>query len=486
MKLGGNLAKYVLMGKHQEHFGIGMLLLYDIKPEIDPHGARIRLVRLLKKSNAIPLQRSTWLIQDLTPELLKLIDEIRALGGTVLISEWKPAPMSRFREGGFRKLDSSHVVGVVIHGPEIVDMGWAEKIFDFLKGTGARVIAKIGGTMGRTAIIDAKLDDRIDIKSPMRPSQVIDEFERENVDLIILLNHGKSIETGISLGMEVLEHARLIQLLKVPLIQIERPGEPDGAIIPWTGNADDLVRWLASELELGILQPPIITKRVEVREGKIYRTLLGVHPGEKILVNGFVVGESFSTDVTLVAEAGRIIDVIGGQLDRHGTKKIGEVDLTSATVKTLRVLRRTYPKEKASRRIAPRRGVALVEKAENALDIAQRAKLVVSIGDDTTLIAGEILSRFGIPLIGIVDGDADGLLMQIAERAPAAEIVRSASPRSTIIRVKPGSDDEVGKLVKEKIFHGEEIVKFRKVDIRNLKAQIIRLLGDLVLEVVAA
>lgn len=465
-----------------------MLLLYDIKPEIDPHGARIRLVRLLKKSNAIPLQRSTWLIQDITPELLKVIDEVRALGGTVLISEWKPVPMNRFREGGFRKLDSSHVVGVVIHGPEIVDMGWAEKIFNFLKGTGAKVIAKIGGTMGRTAIIDAKLDDRIDIKLPMRPSRVIDEFERENVDLIILLNYGKSIETGISLGMEILENARLIQLLKVPLIQIERPGEPDGVIIPWTGNADDLVNWLASELNLGILQPPIITKRVEVKEGKIYRTLLGVRPGEKILVNGFVVGRSFSTDVTLVAENGRMIDIMGGQLDRHGVEKIGEVDLPNAIVKTLRVLRRTSPGEKASRRIAPkRRGMALVEKAENALDITRHANLVISVGDDTTLVAGEILSRFGVPIIGIVDGDADGLLTHITEKAPATEIVKSSSPRSTIIRVKPGSDDKAGRLIKDKIFHGKEIVTFRgKVNIKNLKGRIIRLLGDLVLEVVTA
>lgn len=463
-----------------------MLLLYDIKPEIDPHGARIRLVRLLRKLNAIQLQRSTWLIQHVTPELLKMINEIRALGGVVVFSEWKPISLNRFKGEGFRNLDSSYVVGVVVHGPEIVDTGWAEKILGFLKGTRCEVRAKIGGTMGRVAVLDAKLDDRIDVKQPMRPSQVIDEFERENVDLIILLNHGKSIEAGISLGMGILENAKLIQLLKVPLIQIERPGEHDGGIIPWTGNTDELAQWFASKLNLNIIQPPIITKCIEVKEGKTYRTLLGVHPGEKILINGNVIGESSSTNVTLIAENGKIIDIMGGKLNRHGLEKLGDVDLTKAIVKTLRVLRRTYPKEKGFRQTPPKRqGVALIDKAENTLEIIEHANFAVSIGDDTTIVAGEILSRFGIPIIGVVDGDADGILLHITEKAPIAEILKATPSRSVIILVKAGSDDEAGRLIRNQIFHGKEVINFRgKVNIDSLKTRIIRLLGDLVLEVV--
>lgn len=462
-----------------------MLLLYDIKPEVDPHGARIRLVRLLKKSGAIPLQRSTWLVHRVTPELSKIIHEIRALEGTVLLSEWKPIPLSRLE--GFKKLDSSHVVGLVVHGPEIVDLGWAEKIYDFLRGTGAKIMGKIGGTMGRTAVIDAKLDDRINVENPARPSQVVNEFAKENVDLIILLNHGKSIETGISLGMEILEKAKLLQLLKVPLIQIERPGEPDGAIIPWTENANDLARWLASKLNLKTIQPPIVTKRVELKEGKTYRTILGVHPGEKILVDGVVIGESLESDVTLVAENGRITDIIGGRLDRHGVEKVGRVDLANTIVKTLRVLRRTFPREKALRKIThKRRKAVLIERAEDVLDVIHHAKFVVSIGDDTTAIAGEILSRFGIPIVGVVDGDTDGLLTNIVEKAPVKEIARLAPSHSIVIKVKPGSDDEAGQLIKNKIFKDRKIISLRKkVNLAELKTQILKLLGDRVLEVIA-
>ena len=458
-----------------------LLLLYDIKPEVDPHGARIRLVRILKKSDAVPLQRSTWLVCRITPELSKIIHEIRALGGTVLLSEWKPVQLTRLE-----KLDSNHVVGLVIHGPEIVDLGWAEKIFDFLKGTGAKIIAKIGGTMGRTAVIDAKLDDRINVENPARPSQVINEFARRNVDLIIFLNHGKSIETGISLGMEVLEKAELLQLLKTPFVQIERPRESDGAIIPWTENVEDLAWWFASELNLKKIQPPIVTKRVEIKKGKTYRTLLGVHPGEKILVDGFVIGESLANNVTLVAENGRITAATGGQLDRHGVEKIGKVDLANATVKTLRVLRRTFPREKALRKITHKRRKAfLIKRAEDVLDVIRHAKFVVSIGDDTTAIAGEILSRFEIPILGIVDGDADGLLTDIVEKASVKKIARLVPSRSTVIKVKPGSDDEAGWLIENKIFKGKDRkIVSRKMNIADLKTQILKLLDDRVLEVI--
>jgi len=34
----------------------------------------------------------------------------------------------------------------------------------------------------------------------------------------------------------------------------------------------------------------------------------------------------------------------------------------------------------------------------------------VTVGDDTTAIVGDVLERFGLPIIGIVDGDRDGLV----------------------------------------------------------------------------
>lgn len=47
--------------------------------------------------------------------------------------------------------------------------------------------------------------------------------------------------------------------------------------------------------------------------------------------------------------------------------------------------------------------------AEDAFEAAPGASLAVTVGDDTTQIAADILARLGIPVIGIVDGDLDRL-----------------------------------------------------------------------------
>ena len=53
-------------------------------------------------------------------------------------------------------------IGVVVHGPNIIDSNWALKLIDLLSGYG-EVSARLGGTMGRTAVIDKSLEDIIDI-----------------------------------------------------------------------------------------------------------------------------------------------------------------------------------------------------------------------------------------------------------------------------------------------------------------------------------
>ena len=37
----------------------------------------------------------------------------------------------------------------------------------------------------------------------------------------------------------------------------------------------------------------------------------------------------------------------------------------------------------------------------------RNADMVVTVGDDTTLVAADILYRFNVPIIGITDGDLD-------------------------------------------------------------------------------
>lgn len=53
-------------------------------------------------------------------------------------------------------------IGVVVHGPHIIDTGYALKIIKLLERYG-KVKAVLGGTMGRTAVYDAHLENIIDI-----------------------------------------------------------------------------------------------------------------------------------------------------------------------------------------------------------------------------------------------------------------------------------------------------------------------------------
>ena len=70
-------------------------------------------------------------------------------------------------------------IGVVVHGPNIIDSNWALKLIDLLSGYG-EVSARLGGTMGRTAVIDKSLEDIIDISKKLVPSDSLKLFNDAN------------------------------------------------------------------------------------------------------------------------------------------------------------------------------------------------------------------------------------------------------------------------------------------------------------------
>lgn len=461
------------------------LLIYDIELKNDPHGARVRLVRLLRRFAAIQLQRSVWLIPEIPPNLVRILnDEIRQLRGTVLISEWKPKNLNDFKDAPFDSLGKGDIVGVIIHGPDIIDNGWARKAIKIFEAKGVKVLARLGGTMGRTAIIDAELEDKVDASESIQPSCILDDFVRKGVDAIFLLNHGKTIDSGILLGMGVLGRSRLIKEANLPFFQIERPGESDGLVLPWI-KGDDLSEWVGNQFNLKVVAPPPVTKTIESNQESVYRSVGGVLPGEKILVNGVVVGISSSSNVVIAAKKGQIIDLIGGRLNKYGAKKLKKIDLVNASIKSADVLRRTEPVKKALVKMGYlTKRIALLSKAEETIDLAKISDAIVSIGDDTTGIAAEILSRFNIPMIGIIDGDADGLIRQISKKAPIEEYRNLAPPKSVIIKLKSGADDKARISIRKMIFNNKYAIELKETEsMDTIKEKIIQLLGDDVLQI---
>lgn len=347
-------------------------------------------------------------------------------------------------------------IGVVIHGPEIIDSGSALRCLDYLEKFG-KVTAVLGGTMGRVAVIDAGLERRIDISQRMAPSSSVQELQAKR-DIVVLLNLAKSRETGSSFGNAVAAKAKSIK----PLIQIDFGGK---FVAQLSGTHSKLAGLMAKDLGLELVTPAQYPSRIE-RNGKVVRRkLVGACPGENISVNGIVVARAGESAVEIFAQDGRISKIKGAELKAHGIEKLPPLDLEHAILRSGDI-RRT---EKAPRYLACSGDkIALIDHAaEGAFEAANGAAVVITVGDDTTAIAGDILTRFGIPVIGIVDGDLDNLSH------------KTAMPNgSAIICVSPGCDDIVGRRVKEKLFRGGEVIHVNGRSIEELANQVAEMAGE--------
>jgi hypothetical protein len=345
-------------------------------------------------------------------------------------------------------------IGLVVHGPEVVDSGRALQVLSYLGSLG-RVTAVLGGTMGRVAVLDAGLEGIIDISRRRRPSQSVRDLQAS--DWVVLLNLAKSRETGLAFGAMVAARA----MPSKPLIQVDFGG---GFVLQLAGEKSEMALVLAGGLGLELLARPEPERAVARERGLVRRRLTGVLPGEKITVNGTVVAEATGSSVEILASDGRIVEVRGAKLKEHGVEKLPRLDLEEAILRSGDIRR-----SEGSPRFFQRKGegIALIDHcAEDAFEAAAGAGAVVTIGDDTTVIAGEILARLGIPVVGIVDGDLDGLAS------------KTAMPEgSLVIRVRPGCDDAVGGRIKEEIFKDRGRIY---LSLEDLAERVMRIASDLV------
>ncbi len=337
-------------------------------------------------------------------------------------------------------------IGIVLHGPEIVDVGSARKIIGIFNKE-HDITAKLGGTMGRTAVLDAGLENLIDISQGQTPSETINAM-RNDIDLAILLNNGKTLDTGRYFGRIVA--SRLDN--SVPLVHIESP-DYNGRIIYYYPPAKRCAEFVSNFLtrnetydlpvELGIPEPSL----VRIDGDSIIRHIGGGLTGENIRLDGVVIGEITDSDIEIECRDGKITRLKGIKGKPHGIEKLENrrIDLFTAKVKTGGI-RRTKSEPKIKDIVSCGRKIAIIDHAaESTFELAKGAGLVITIGDDTTTIAADILSRLGIPVIGIIDGDLDGVLKNTV-----------VPEGSVIIRVRAGFDDVVGKELSEELLQGKQ------------------------------
>ncbi len=348
-------------------------------------------------------------------------------------------------------------IGIVLHGPEIVDAGSAQRIIEIIKQE-HDVIVKLGGTMGRTAVLDAGLEDVIDISQGLTPSETMNAL-KDSIDLAILLNQGKTLETGKQFGRIVASKLET----SVPFVHIESP-ELCGRIIYYSLEAKKYAEYVKEILgchenydlpiESGSPLPPDVRTDGET----VIRRVVGAFPGENIRLNGIIIGTATQPEPEIVCKGGRVVELRGGIIKPHGLEKLKnrKIDLFTARVKTGNIRRTKYkPRIKKVPSQSPGKTVAIIDHcAESTFELIKGASLIVTVGDDTTAIAADILARLGIPVIGITDGDLDCILEDAI--VPAG---------SAIIRVREGFDDIVGREVFEKLMEGEQKIRLESGDL---------------------
>lgn len=361
-------------------------------------------------------------------------------------------------------------IGVVVHGPNIIDSGYAIKLIELLSNYG-EVSARLGGTMGRTAVIDASLENIIDISRKLVPSDSLKMFNDNDVDVIFLLNYGKSDVTGHVFGYKVYSHYKnKINKNNIPIIQIERPGEVDGSVINWNSDCK-LAFEIANKLNLAIVKPEEIFNMHIKNDGdlnsQVERIVHGVSPFENIMVNSVVIGKTNSDKLKLIAKDGYIVDIVGGELKEHGLEKLGRVDLSNAIIKT-GLLRKSKVKPRIiGNNKLDNFKVAFLDHAGEDVYKFRDCNLVITIGDDTTLISSDILYRFNIPIVGITDGDLD----KVVENG-------FKTKNSIIFELESGFDDIVGRKINKKLFDNKQIIyTFEGID--DIKLEIIKIIKDI-------
>jgi len=302
---------------------------------------------------------------------------------------------------------------MVIHGPEAFDSGDVARAVARLRPS--RII--VSGIMGRTAAEESGIPCEFITVPPSLVLRHLSEEERP-----YLLNHAKTPDSARIFGAIVAARTG------DPLIQVEGC---DASVIAWDGAEPARAAKIAAALEYTL---ECASSGTPVPAGTI-RPIRGCIPGEPVFVNGIIIGTATASSAVIGFCDGRVTAIEGITLKAHGVEKLmrqGLPDLRAAWCKSGGV-RNAGPI--AAQRAITRGEITVIDHAGCDLykHLSKSTCGVLSIGDDTTAVCGHICSHRGIPVFGVTDGDADGIISP------------SYCEGSVVIHVTSGRDDELGR-----------------------------------------
>ena len=298
---------------------------------------------------------------------------------------------------------------MVVHGPEAFDAGDVGRLLGLLSPR--RVL--VAGVMARTAAEESGLSV---VCTDERPSVVLAALSGQ----AFLVNRGKTPESGRIFGEIVA--GRLPGLVHVET--------SSGTVYCWNRGDAALAEEIARLTGYTLARAASDGAR---RDG--VREIRGCLPGEAVFVNGIVIGTATAETVVLASEDGGLRPVSGLDPKPHGFEKLLRAGLPE--------IRRAWCKSGAVRRAPPGRGerarrggrIAVIDHCGHTLygELGEDVCGVLAVGDDTTAVCGHICSHSGIPVFGVVDGDADAI------------VEPGYAPGSVVVEVQIGRDDDVGR-----------------------------------------
>jgi hypothetical protein len=303
---------------------------------------------------------------------------------------------------------------MVVHGPEAFDAGDVSRLRDLLSPP--RIL--VAGVMARTAGEESGLPVTF-CGEP--PSRVLRRLRGP----AYLVNRGKSPESGRVFGEIV---ARRLGTTG-GLVQVECG---PGRVYVWNQGDRDLAGAISRRTGY-----PVEARETGPGEEGSRRLIRGCRPGEAVFVNGVVIGTAMAETVVLQEKDGVVIPGEGLHPKPHGLSKLaraGPVDLREAWCKSGRI-RSVSPQ--AGGRAPPGGRVLVVDHSGVDLYRGLHPGIcgVLAIGDDTTAVCGHICSHRGIPVLGIVDRDSDGIVPE------------GFAPGSVVAEAVAETDDVLGEEV---------------------------------------
>ncbi len=327
------------------------------------------------------------------------------------------------------------MIGAVIHGAEPLDSGMFQEIISSADDVGRILMA---GTTGAAAVVDAGLEGRIEILTHRLVSSAVRELSEDH-ELILIVNQGKTLEGSLRFA-SVVRHRSCPSDSAVIMLD-------DGFHCVLNPGAEQIWRPIAERFCPERMPVP------DYQESEV-RVLHGVLPGESVWVNGNVIGVALNENPRIWRNPEGGLEFDGIEIRRSALAHAGDFDHLAAKIRSGKV-RRTSSIPVSLPRQGGSRAIFIDHQAERALDDCDDVCIAVTVGDDTTCIAAGLLYRFSIPVVGIVDGDVDGICDE-----------ELTFPGSFIIEVEAGKDDVVGERVKELLFSGGHVLE--EVDSKSM------------------